>query len=105
MSELEGILGIKFPKGIKISHATNDSKKVKKDSIFFGLQGTQAHGSKYINEALKLGASIVVHDDPKYKADKNANIFYLEELEKIDFYEFLNQLYFHENNKRKYDFS
>ena len=34
MSELEGILGIKFPKGIKISHATNDSKKVKKDSIF-----------------------------------------------------------------------
>ena len=33
MSELEGILGIKFPKGIKISHATNDSKKVKKDSI------------------------------------------------------------------------
>ena len=104
MSELEGILGIKFPKGIKISHATNDSKKVKKDSIFFGLQGTQAHGSKYINEALKLGASIVVHDDPKYKADKNANIFYLEDLEKIDFYEFLNQLYFHENNKRKHDY-
>ena len=104
MSELEGILGIKFPKGIKISHATNDSKKVKKDSIFFGLQGTQAHGSKYINEALKLGASIVVHDDPKYKADKNANIFYLEDLEKIDFYEFLNQLYFHENNKPKHDY-
>ncbi len=104
MSELEGILGIKFPKGIKISHATNDSKKVKKDSIFFGLQGTQAHGSKYINEALKLGASIVVHDDPKYKADKNANIFYIEDLEKIDFYEFLNQLYFYENNKQKYDY-
>tara|TARA_X000000368_G_scaffold70797_1_gene51425 strand:+ start:173 stop:1909 length:1737 start_codon:yes stop_codon:yes gene_type:complete len=104
MSELEGILGIKFPKGIKISHATNDSKKVKKNSIFFGLQGTQAHGSKYINEALKLGASIVVHDDPKYKADKNANIFYLEDLEKIDFYEFLNQLYFYENNEPKRDY-
>jgi len=104
MNEIEEILGITFPKGIKISHATNDSKKVKKDSIFFGLQGRQAHGSKYINEALKLGASIVVHDDPKYKSDKNANIFYLEDLEKIDFYEFLNRLYFYENNKPKYDY-
>jgi UDP-N-acetylmuramyl tripeptide synthase len=103
MNELEEILGITFPKGIKISHATNDSKKVKKDSIFFGLQGTQAHGSKYINEALKLGASIVVHDDPKYKADNNKNIFYLEGLEEIDFYEFLDQLYFYKNNEPKRD--
>ena len=37
MSKLEEILGITFPHGVKISHATNSSKEVKKGSIFFGL--------------------------------------------------------------------
>lgn len=81
MSELENILGIKFPKGIKISDATNNSKKVRENSIFFALQGTKEHGSKYISEALALGASIVVHNDPKYKTDK-ANVFFINDLNK-----------------------
>jgi hypothetical protein len=34
MSNLEEILGIRFTKGTKILHATNSSKKVKKNSIF-----------------------------------------------------------------------
>ena len=48
---LEEILGIDFPKGIKISNATNSTEKVKEDSIFFGLPGSNYHGSKYINKA------------------------------------------------------
>ena len=81
MSELEGILGIKFPKGIKISDVTNNSKKVKENSIFFALEGEKEHGSKYISEALELGASIVVHNDPKYKTDR-ANVFFIDDLNK-----------------------
>lgn len=120
MNELEKILGIKFPLGISITHATNSSKKVKKDSIFFGIQGTQIHGSKYINEALINGASIAVHNDPKYKAN-NKNVFYIKDLEdgkteiiaanpeedleqflshsdKSKIFRFLYEFYYHESN-------
>ena len=84
MSELikntEYILGIKLPKGIEISDATNDSRGVKKNSIFFGLPGTKNHGSKYIKNALENGASVAVHNDSSYKSSKS-NIFYIEDLE------------------------
>ena len=63
MSDLEEILGIRFTKGTKILYATNSSKKVKKNSIFFGLPGAIQHGSKYSKDALNQGASIVVHND------------------------------------------
>ena len=52
MNELEKILGVTFPNNTVITNATNTTKKVKKNSIFFGLQGTKVHGSKYIEEAL-----------------------------------------------------
>ena len=67
MNDLENILNIKFPDNCNISNITNNSKKVKKDSVFFGLCGKNNHGSKYSLEALKLGASFVVHDDEKFQ--------------------------------------
>ena len=69
MSEYEEILGIKIPNNTNIKAVTNSSKKVLKDSIFFGLQGINVHGSNYAEDAIKNGASLVVHDDPLY--DKN----------------------------------
>ena len=66
MSEYEEILGIKIPENTKIKAVTNSSKKVTKDSIFFGLQGTKVHGSKYAEDAIKNGASLVIHDDPLF---------------------------------------
>ena len=98
MNDFERILGISFPKGIKISHATNTSKKAKKDSIFFGLKGTKDHGSKYIDEAIKLGASIAVHNDEDYKYNSEC-VFYIKDLEdpikgsKTKIYQFLETLY------------
>ena len=49
MNELTDILGVKLPDGIKIYHATNNSKRVKENSIFFALKGINCHGSKYID--------------------------------------------------------
>ena len=76
MNKLEKILGIKFPQGIKISHVTNSTDKVQNGSMFFGLKGTFNHGSKYINKALTLGASIAIHNDPSFKSTKS-NIFFI----------------------------
>ena len=81
MNELEKILDVTFPNNTVIINATNSTKKVEKNSIFFGLQGTKVHGSKYIEEALSLGASICIHDDSKYKSNK-ANVFYIDDLSK-----------------------
>ena len=69
MNELADILGVKFPDGIKICHATNNSKRVKENSIFFALKGKNHHGRKYIEEALECGAPIVVHNDKNFKCD------------------------------------
>ena len=91
MSNLEEILGISFTKGTKILHATNSSKKVKKNSIFFGLPGITQHGSKYSKDALDQGASIVVHNDSNGEINDN-NIFYIKDLEERIF-NFLNSLY------------
>ena len=85
VKNLGDILGIKFSNDIEITHATNSSKKIRKNSIFFGLQGTKAHGSKFIEEALELGASVAVHDDPNYKInnkDLEHKIFYIEDIDK-----------------------
>jgi UDP-N-acetylmuramyl-tripeptide synthetase len=81
VNELEKILDVTFPNNTVIINATNSTKKVEKNSIFFGLQGTKVHGSKYIEEALSLGASICIHDDSKYKSNK-ANVFYIDDLSK-----------------------
>ena len=91
MNELEVILGIKLPNDCKISSITNNSKKVKKNSIFFGLQGMNEHGSKYALEALSLGASLVVHNDKNLKIN-NKRIFYIKNLENT-LVSFLNSFY------------
>ena len=83
MNKLEKILGINFPKGLKISNVTNSTDKVVDGSIFFRLKGTLNHGSKYINKALTLGASIIVHNDPNFSSNKS-NIFFIEDLEETE---------------------
>ena len=90
MNELEEILGIKFPEGTIISGVTNSTKKIKKDYIFFGLPGTKKHGSKYIDRALELGASIIVHNDPKYHS-KEENIFFIQDL--YEFHPIINPIF------------
>ena len=39
---------------------TFDSKKVKKNNIFFAIKGTKINGNKYIKEAIKKGAKTIV---------------------------------------------
>ena len=91
MNELEKILNINFPNDSRLLFATNSSHKVKKNTIFFGLPGTNNHGSKFCKDAIDLGAALAVHNDPKYKTfDKN--IFYVEDLDK-KIVSFLDALY------------
>ena len=48
-----------------------DSRKVKKDYIFFAIKGNQKSGIKYINDALTKGASAIVSNKKiKYRKDQ-----------------------------------
>ena len=63
MSKLEKILKVSFPNGTKIINATNSSKKIKENTLFFALQGQKMHGSVFIEDAINMGVSAVVHND------------------------------------------
>lgn len=48
----------------KSSGVTIDSRKVTKDTIFFGLKGNQVDGNQYAADALEKGAKAAIVDDP-----------------------------------------
>ena len=47
---------------IKLNKASINSKDIKKNDIFFAIKGKKNDGNKFISEAIKKGASIVVTD-------------------------------------------
>lgn len=51
-------------KAIRIAGASSDSKKVKKDFLFFALYGRRVHGASFISEALKNGARTILAEEP-----------------------------------------
>ena len=50
----------KDKKNIFISGLSTNSKEVKKNYIFFAIQGNKVNGEKFINEAINKGASVIV---------------------------------------------
>ena len=58
-------------KNTKIKGLALNSKKVKKDFIFFAIKGAKLNGENYINEAIKKGAKvIVVSKKSKFKSNQ-----------------------------------
>ena len=70
-------------KKIKVKGLAINSKKVKKDFIFFAIKGYKSNGEKFIREAIKRGASVIIcSKNCKYKSKsvavlKTSNIRYL----------------------------
>ena len=49
-------------RNIPIKGISFNSKKVKKNFIFFAIEGNKVSGAKYIKEAISYGASVVVSE-------------------------------------------
>ena len=47
---------------IPIEGISFDSRKVKKKNIFFAIDGNKTSGNKYINQAIKRGASVIISE-------------------------------------------
>ena len=59
-------------KKITVKGLAINSKKIKKDFIFFAIKGNKINGEKYINESIKKGAVVIICSKScKYK---NKNI-------------------------------
>ncbi len=54
---------------INISGLEFDSKNIKKDNIFFAFKGNKDDGNRYISEAIKRGARVIV-SDKKFNINK-----------------------------------
>ena len=51
--------GFDFPSLSAAPHISNSSKEIKKNSVFFALQGTKSHGCQFIHEAFTKGACLL----------------------------------------------
>ena len=52
---------------LDISGIETNSSKIKGGEIFFALQGIQNHGAKFVDDAIKRGASLIITDCNGYK--------------------------------------
>ena len=60
---------------IKINNLCLDSRKLKRGDIFFALKGSNSDGRKYINDAIKNGAKIIVSNLKSNKSKKKKILF------------------------------
>ena len=47
---------------IRVEGISFDSRKIKKNYIFFAIQGKKTSGTKYVKEAISAGASAIVSE-------------------------------------------
>lgn len=62
-----------------------DTRKIRKGTIFFALNGDNFNGNEFAEEALKSGANYVIIDEEKYKTDSKTILVenVLETLQKL----------------------
>ena len=68
------LLNLDGESSLPIRNFQIDSRKVQKNSVFFGLNGSNEDGSLYAEDAIKNGARTIVSSQ-KYEGIKN-NILY-----------------------------
>ncbi len=69
----------------KASFVDTDTRKIRKNSIFFALKGDNFNGNKFTKEALNKGALFCVVDEKEYVTDQNIILVndVLETLQKL----------------------
>ena len=76
-NDLSKYLDIPIKKNIQIKDISIDSRTIKKDSLFIGINGENFNGNDYVDEAIHKGACLAITDSKKYKTSQNKNIIYV----------------------------
>ena len=53
---------------------SNNSKRIKKNDVFFAIKGLNKDGNDYIDDAIKNGAAAVVKENDNYKKSINRDV-------------------------------
>ena len=64
----------KDKKNINITGLAIDSNQIKKNYIFFAIKGNKINGEKFVKDAIKKGASVIVCSDSYKLKDKSVLI-------------------------------
>ena len=70
-------------KSIFFSGIASDSKKVKKNNIFFAIKGTNENGNNFINDAIRKGASVIVSEKKFHKKKNNIVFLHVSNVRKL----------------------
>ncbi|MDP5044884.1 MAG: Mur ligase family protein, partial [Leeuwenhoekiella sp.] len=62
---------------------TTDTRKIKRDTIFFALKGDNFNGNTYAVEALEHGASYAIIDDKDFASDDSRIILVADALKTL----------------------
>jgi len=76
IAEKAGLIATDKTLNPKVTGIEYDSRKVKPGNLFFALPGIHTDGSLYINDAIKNGASVIVHESENVK--KKSGTVYLK---------------------------
>jgi len=59
-----------------------DSRKVKKNDIFFAIKGNKTSGNKFINQAISKGASVIVSSNKTKFENHKTSILFVKDVRK-----------------------
>ena len=68
---------------LKSSGVCTDTRKIKKDCLFFALKGENFNGNTFTNEALEKGAAHVVIDDMRFHKNTGQTIYFRDVLTQL----------------------
>ena len=66
LNQILKTVGKKYPK-IAFKEICFDTRKIKKNDIFFAINGNKTSGKKYIKEAVAKGAAAIITDEKNKK--------------------------------------
>jgi len=67
---------------ISVNGISFDSRKVKKNDIFFAIKGKNTSGSKFINDAINKGAVAIICNKKKLHNNKKVPLIYVKDVKK-----------------------
>ena len=82
LGQLLKIVKKKYKK-IPIKGISFDSRKVKKNDIFFAIKGNKFDGNNYIDTAIRKGAKIIVSEKKIAKKKRNVVFLYSSNIRKL----------------------
>ena len=70
-------LGTSVKKNIPIKSISIDTRTLRKNALFIAIKGNSFDGNKFVNTAIKKGASLIITDAKEFKNSKNKRIIYV----------------------------